>query len=117
MALTRLPVTTYFRKLVTGSTPRSRIKDVGLDPRPGVNHIYSNVQQIIRHPYARELDAESVKSLEFLVNLLCEESFLLCNQKYLWRNGSSHQDRKPGSVHRSWFSASLSHWLFFREGV
>ena len=81
MALTRLPVTTYFRKLITGSTPRTRIKDVGLDPRPGVNHIYSNVQQIIRHPYARELDAESVKSLEFLVNLLCEESFLLCNQK------------------------------------
>ena len=81
MALTRLPVTTYFRKLVTGSTPRTQIKDVGLDPRLGVNHIYSNVQQIIRHPYARELDAESVKSLEFLVNLLCEESFLLCNQK------------------------------------
>lgn len=81
MALTRLPVTTYFRKLVTGSTPGIRIKDVGLDPRPGVNHIYSNVRQIIRHPYARELDAESVKSLEFLVNLLCEESFLLCNQK------------------------------------
>lgn len=81
MALTRLPITTYFRKLITGSTPRTRIKDVGLDPRPGVNHIYSNVQQIVRHPQARALDEASVQSLEFLVKLLCEESFLLCDQK------------------------------------
>ena len=72
-ALTRLPVTTYFRKLVTGSTPGIRIRDVGLDPRPGVDHIYSNVRQIVRHPHARELDAGSVKSLEFLVNLLCDQ--------------------------------------------
>ncbi len=81
MALTHLPITTYFRKLITGRTPGTRIRDVGLDPRPGVNRIYSNVQQIIRHPQARALDEASVQSLEFLVDLLCEESFLLCDQK------------------------------------
>ncbi len=81
MALTRLPTTTYFRKLITGGTLGIRIRDIGLDPRPGVNHICSNVQQIVRHPQARALDEASVQSLEFLVDLLCEESFLLCNQK------------------------------------
>ncbi len=47
----------------------------------GVNKIYSNVLQISRHQRAREMDAEAVAKMVFLMDKLCEEIYLLANQK------------------------------------
>ena len=46
-----------------------------------VNMIYSNVRQITRHRYAKNLDAEAVAKLDFLMDKLCEEVYLLAAQK------------------------------------
>lgn len=81
LALTGLPVTTYFRKLILGERIRVRLSRFGLNPHPGVNHIYSNVRQIARNPRARESDPEAVRQLEFLAGLLCEESGRLTRQE------------------------------------
>lgn len=81
LALTGLPVTTYFRKLIQGERVRVRLSRFGLNPHPGVNHICSNVRQIARNPRARELASDSVRRLEFLAGLLCEESDCLIRQK------------------------------------
>lgn len=81
LALTGLPVTTYFRKLIRGERIRARLSRFGLNPHPGVNHIYSNVRQIARNPRARELAPEAVRQLEFLADLLCGESDRLTQQE------------------------------------
>ena len=46
-----------------------------------VNMIYSNVRQITRHRYAKDLDAKTVSKLDFLMDKLCEEVYLLAAQK------------------------------------
>ena len=74
LALTGLPVTTYFRKLIQRERVRARLSRFGLNPHPGVNHIYSNSR-------ARELYPEAVRQLEFLTDLLCEESDHLTQQE------------------------------------
>ena len=81
LALTGLPVTTYFRKLIRGEHVRARLSRFGLNPHPGVNHICSNVRQISRNPRARALEPEAVRQLEFLADLLCRESDRLTRQK------------------------------------
>ena len=81
LALTGLPVTTYFRKLIQRERVRARLSRFGLNPHPGVNHIYSNVRQIARCPRAGTVAPEQVKALEFLAELLCEESYRLCSQQ------------------------------------
>ena len=81
LALTGLPVTTYFRKLIHGGPLRARMSQFGLDPHPGVNPICSNVRQIARCPRAGTVAPEQVKALEFLAELLCEESYRLCSQQ------------------------------------
>ena len=43
--------------------------------------IYSNVRQITRHRYVKDLDAETVVKLDFLMDKLCEEVYLLATQK------------------------------------
>ena len=43
--------------------------------------IYSNVRQISRHRKAKEMDAEAVEKLIFLMDKLCEEIYLLAGQK------------------------------------
>ena len=43
--------------------------------------IYSNVKQITRHQRASGMDAEAVSKLLFLTDKLCEEVYLLSNQK------------------------------------
>ena len=77
LAITRLPVTTYFRKLIKETTIHARMPD----PHPAVNHIYSNIRQIARCPRARELAPEQIAQLEFLADKLCEEYFLLSTQQ------------------------------------
>lgn len=81
LALTGLPVTTYFRKLIRGERVRVRLSRFGLNPHPSVNHICSNVRQIVRNPRARAFAPEAVRRLEFLADLLCEESDCLIRQK------------------------------------
>ena len=46
LAITRLPVTTYFRKLIKETTIHARMPRQKIDPHPAVNHIYSNIRQI-----------------------------------------------------------------------
>ena len=72
LAITRLPVTTYFRKLIKETTIHARM------PR---QNIYSNIRQIARCPRARELAPEQIAQLEFLADKLCEECFLLSTQQ------------------------------------
>lgn len=81
LALTGLPVTTYFRKLIRGERVRVRLSRFGLNPHPGVNHICSNIRQIVRNPRVRELAPEAVRQLEFLADLLCGESDCLTQQE------------------------------------
>ena len=50
LAITRLPVTTYFRKLIKETTIHARMPRQKIDPHPAVNHIYSNIRQIARCP-------------------------------------------------------------------
>lgn len=77
LAITRLPVTTYFRKLIQGGTIRPRMPRQKLNPHPAVNHIYSNIRQITRCPGAKALAPEQIAQLEFLADKLCGECFLL----------------------------------------
>ena len=81
LAITRLPVTTYFRKLIKETTIHARMPRQKIDPHPAVNHIYSNIRQIARCPRARELAPEQIAQLEFLADKLCEECFLLSTQQ------------------------------------
>lgn len=81
LAITRLPVTTYFRKLIKETTIHARMPRQKIDPHPAVNHIYSNIRQIARCPRARELAPEQIAQLEFLSDTLCEECFLLSTQQ------------------------------------
>ena len=46
-----------------------------------VNKIYSNVQQILRHQKAGELDGRAVSQMRFLADKLCEETYLLSRQE------------------------------------
>ena len=80
-AITRLPVTTDFRKLIKGATIHARMPRQKIDPHPAVNHIYSNIRQIARCPRVRELAPEQITQLEFLADKLCEECFLLSTQQ------------------------------------
>ena len=75
LAITRLPVTTYFRKLIKEATIHARMPRQKIDPH------YSNIRQIARCPRARELAPEQIAQLEFLADKLCEECFLLSTQQ------------------------------------
>lgn len=81
LALTGLPVTTYFRKLIREEPIRVRLPKFGLNPHPGVNQIFSNVRQIARCSRAGDLAPDAVQQLEFLAEVLCRESDLLTRQE------------------------------------
>ena len=74
LALTGLPVTTYFRKLIRGEHVRARLSRFGLNPHPGVNHICSNVRQIARNPRARALEPEAVRQLVITATVPTKQS-------------------------------------------
>lgn len=77
MTLTHHGVTLYFRKLIDGDRMLgNRIGQHG-DMYAGVNMIGSNVRQIARNPYARELDSEAVNKMEFLYKKLSDEVYYL----------------------------------------
>ena len=81
MELTRLKSTAYFCRLIRGDDFKGRSPDLNHAMHASVNMICSNVRQISRHQKAKEMDAEAVEKLIFLMDKLCEEIYLLAGQK------------------------------------
>ena len=79
--LTRLTKTNYFRKLIEGEAFKGRISELHHAMHTSVNMIYSNVRQITRHQRTSKLDADAAAKIEFLMDKICEEVYLLANQK------------------------------------
>ncbi len=81
MALTHLPVTTYFRHLITGY--RITANSIPLERKlyAEINKIYSNIHQIARNPRARELGDEQVKQMLFLEKKLGEQLYLIMSKQ------------------------------------
>ena len=77
MRLTRHGITLYFRKLIHSDKIMGNRTGMRRDIFAGVNMIDSNVRQIVRNPYAWELDEQSVNALEFLAKKLCDEVYYL----------------------------------------
>lgn len=81
MEMTRLGSTVYFCRLIQGNEFRGRSSKLNHALHASVNMIYSNVRQITHHRYAKDLDSEAVAKLDFLMDKLCEEVYLLAAQK------------------------------------
>lgn len=81
MGMTRLHSTTYLCRLIQGGEFEGRSPKLNHALHASVNMIYSNVRQITRHRYAKDLDAEAVAKLDFLMDKICEEVYLLAAQK------------------------------------
>ena len=81
MELTRLKSTAYFCRLIQGNDFKGRSPKLSHALHTSVNMIYSNVKQITRHQRASGMDAEAVSKLLFLTDKLCEEIYLLADQK------------------------------------
>ena len=81
MGMTRLHSTAYFCRLIQGKDFKGHSPKLNHALHASVNMIYSNVRQITRHRYAKDLDAKTVAKLDFLMDKLCEEVYLLAAQK------------------------------------
>lgn len=81
MGFTKLKSTAYFCRLIQGDDFKGRSPELNRARHTSVNMIYSNVRQISRHQRAKEVDAEAVEKLTFLMDRLCEEIYLLAGQK------------------------------------
>lgn len=81
MGLTRLNSTAYFCRLIQGNEFKGRSPKLNHALHASVNMIYSNVRQITRYRYAKDMDAEAVAKLDFLIDKICEEIYLLATQK------------------------------------
>lgn len=79
--LTRLTSTTYFRRLIQDGAFKGFSPELNHALHASLNMIYSNVRQITRHKQAKDLDVDAVAKLTFLMDKLCEEIYLLANQK------------------------------------
>ena len=81
MGLTRLNSTAYFRRLINQMKFNGPSRELNRAMHTGVNMIYSKVKQITRHRRAGDMDADAAAKLLFLTDKLCEEIYLLSNQK------------------------------------
>ena len=81
MGLTRLKSTAYFCRLIREDDVKGLSPELRHTMYASVNMIYSNVRQISRHQNAKNMDAEAVGKLVFLMDKLCEEIYLLSSQK------------------------------------
>lgn len=81
MGMTRLNSTAYFCRLIQGNEFKGRSSKLNHALHTSINMIYSNANQISRHQRAKNMDAEAVGKLIFLVDKLCEEVYLLSSQK------------------------------------
>lgn len=73
--LTRLPVTTYFRKLIAESEIMERPSRTGFRLYEEVNKIDSNIRQILRNPRAKELDREATDGIRLLLEHILEQAY------------------------------------------
>ena len=73
--LTRLPVTTYFRKLIAESEIMERPSRVRFRLYEEVNKIDSNIRQILRNPRAEELDREATDGIRLLLEHILEQAY------------------------------------------
>jgi hypothetical protein len=81
MKLTRLKSTAYFCRIILGESLKGHSPKLKRAMHTSVNRIYSNVQQITRNQRVKDMDAETTQKLVFLMDRLCEEIYLLANQK------------------------------------
>ena len=81
MELTRLHSTAYFCRLIRETKFNGFSRELNHAMHASVNMIYSNVRQMTRHQCAKDLDAEAVAKLDFLIDKICEEIYLLATQK------------------------------------
>ena len=79
LELTRLPVTTYFRKLIAKNRSREKPNPVNRRLYAEVNMICSNLQQILRNPAAVELDRDAVRQIRFLRERMLDQIFCVQN--------------------------------------
>ena len=79
LELTRLPVTTYFRKLIAKNRSREKPNPVNRRLYAEVNIICSNLQQILRNPAAVELDRDAVRQIRFLRERMLDQIFYVQN--------------------------------------
>ena len=79
LELTRLPVTTYFRKLIAKNRSREKPNPVNRRLYAEVNMICSNLQQILRNPAAVELDRDAVRQIRFLRERMLDQVFCVQN--------------------------------------
>ena len=75
LALTGLPVTTYFRKLIAESEIMERPSRIRFRLYEEVNKIDSNIRQILRNPRAKELDREAADRIRFLLEHILEQAY------------------------------------------
>ena len=73
--LARLPVTTYFRKLIAESEIMERPSRIRFRLYEEVNKIDSNIRQILRNPRAKELDREATDGIRFLIEHILEQAY------------------------------------------
>lgn len=81
MKLAGLTSTAYLCRLLQENDFKGHSPKLNHALHASVNMIYSNVRQISRHQRAKEMDAEAVAKMVFLMDKLCEEIYLLTNQK------------------------------------
>ena len=81
MGMTRLCSTAYFRRLIREDNFKGHSPKLNHALHASLNMVYSNMRQITRHQRAKKLDADAVAKLAFLMDKLCEEVYLLANQK------------------------------------
>ena len=79
LELTRLPVTTYFRKLIAENSSREKPNPANRRLYAEINMICSNLQQILRNPDAVKLDRDAVKQIQFLRERMLDQIFCVQN--------------------------------------
>ena len=79
LELTRLPVTTYFRKLIAKNRSREKPNPVNRKLYAENNMICSNLQQILRNPDAVKLDRDAVRQIRFLQERMLDQVFCVQN--------------------------------------
>ena len=79
LELTRLPVTTYFRKLIAENSSREKPNPANRRLYAETSMICSNLQQILRNPDAVKLDRDVVRQIRFLRERMLDQIFYVQN--------------------------------------
>ena len=79
LELTRLPVTTYFHKLIAENSSQEKPNPANRRLYAETNIICSNLQQIMRNPDAVKLDRDAVRQIRFLQERMLNQIFCVQN--------------------------------------